>query len=42
MIMLRIVRFTGTPLPQIEAMYWDRALSWWPEIRETTRELSQR
>lgn len=40
--MLRIARFTGTPLPQIEGMFWDRALSWWPEICEMIRELNRR
>lgn len=40
--MMRIARFTGTSLLDIEAMYWDRALAWWPEIVETVRELKQR
>lgn len=39
---MRIVRFSGTSIPAMEAMFWDRALAWWPEVRETVRELRQR
>ncbi|MFA7604692.1 MAG: hypothetical protein WCY29_16975 [Novosphingobium sp.] len=42
MVIMRIARFTGTSLADIEGMAWDRALAWLPEVIETVQELRRR
>ncbi len=37
--MVRLGRLSGTSLAEIEAMYWDRALRWWPEVIEMVQEM---
>jgi len=40
--MVLLGRMTGTSLAELEAMYWDRALRWWPDVVEMAERIRRR